>query len=100
MRGSRGSAAGVADVADVRVDQNDVQGNVLAGDGFRHGLFVTLRVTDPAAGRAWLAEAMDGGAITSAMPFGRDKPATTLNIAFTHDGLRSLGVSDEALRSF
>jgi Dyp-type peroxidase family len=85
----------------VRVDQHDLQGNVLAGYGFHHGLFATLRVTDPAAGRDWLAEVIDGDAVTTAVPFAADaKPPTTLNLAFTHDGLRALGVSAEALRSF
>jgi Dyp-type peroxidase family len=87
-------------VGDVAVDQRDLQGNVLAGYGFPHGLFVMLRVTDPAAGRAWLGEVMAGDAVTTAVPFGADKPAATLNIAFTHDGLRALGVSQEALLSF
>jgi Dyp-type peroxidase family len=88
-------------VAAVRVDQHDLQGNVLAGYGFRDGLYVTLRVTDPAAGRDWLAEVMEGDAVTTAVPFGEDaKPPTTLNVAFTHDGLRALGLSHEALRSF
>jgi Dyp-type peroxidase family len=88
-------------MAPVRVDQHDLQGNVLAGYGFRHGLFMALRVTDPAAGREWLAEAIDGDAVTTAVPYPSDaKPPTTLNLAFTHDGLRALGVSAEALRSF
>jgi Dyp-type peroxidase family len=87
-------------VAPVRVDQRDLQGNVLAGYGFDRALFVVLRVTDPDAGRAWLGELMAGDAITTAVPFGDPKPAATLNLAFTHDGLRALGVSEEALRSF
>ena len=85
-------------MADVHVDQHDLQGNILAGYAFNHALFVVLRVTDPAAGREWLAEAVD--LVTTAVPFGESKPASTLNLAFTHDGLRALGVPEEALRSF
>jgi Dyp-type peroxidase family len=85
-------------MADVAVDQRDLQGNILAGYAFDHALFVVLRVTDPAAGREWLAQAVD--LVTTAVPFGESKPTSTLNIAFTHDGLRALGVSEEALRSF
>ena len=85
---------------DVRVDQHALQGNILAGYAFRHALFVTLHVTNPDAGRNWLGEVMDANAITTAVPFGDTKPASTINVAFTHDGLRALGVSHEALRSF
>ena len=85
-------------MADVRVDQRDLQGNILAGYAFDHALFVVMRVTDPAAGRAWLGGLVDR--VTTAVPFGERKPPSTLNLAFTHDGLRALGVSDEMLRSF
>jgi Dyp-type peroxidase family len=86
-------------MAPVRVDQHDLQGNILAGYSFPHALFVVLRVTDPAAGREWVGSMLERG-ITSAVSFGGEKPASTLNLAFTHDGLRALGVPDEALRSF
>lgn len=87
-------------MAKPRVDQRDLQGNILAGYGFPHALFVVLRVTDPPTGRDWLGELVESGRITTAVPFGEPKPEATLNVAFTHDGLRALGVSQEALRSF
>jgi Dyp-type peroxidase family len=87
-------------VAPKRVDQHDLQGNVLAGYAYPHALFVTLRVTDPEMGREWLGEVVPGGGVTTAVPFGELKPEATLNVAFTHDGLRALGVSDDALGSF
>jgi Dyp-type peroxidase family len=85
-------------VARVRIDQRDVQGNVLAGYGFDHGLFLVVRVKEPAGGRAWLRElAAD---VTTAMPFGDPKPRHALNVAITHDGLRALEVPDAVLGSF
>lgn len=85
-------------VADVAVDQRDLQGNILAGYSFDHALFAVLRVSDPRAGREWLAGCVHQ--VTTAVPFGDAKPASTLNVAFTHDGLRALGASAAALRSF
>jgi Dyp-type peroxidase family len=87
-------------VAELRVDQRDLQGNILAGYNYDHALFMVLRVTSPEIGREWLSELVTGGRITTAVPFGDAKPATTTNVAFTHDGLRALGLSEEALRSF
>ena len=86
-----------------RIDQHDLQGNVLAGYGFPHALYAVLRVTDPGAGRDWLAGMLERG-ITTAVSFGgKNEPKgtdCTRNVAFTHDGLRAIGVPDEALRSF
>jgi Dyp-type peroxidase family len=86
--------------AKIRVDQRDLQGNVLAGYNYPHALFVGLRVSDPERGREWLGEVVAGGGVTTAVPFGESPPEATLNIAFTHDGLRALGVSDRVLLSF
>ncbi|HEX8066833.1 MAG TPA: Dyp-type peroxidase [Thermoleophilaceae bacterium] len=83
-----------------KVDQHDLQGNVLAGYGFPHGLFAFLRVRDPAAGRELVAELLAEGRVTTAAPFGPGKPATATNVAFSFDGLRALGVSRDVLESF
>jgi Dyp-type peroxidase family len=80
------------------VDQRDLQGNILAGYGFDQSLFLVFRVTDPAAGRAALGELAEE--VTTAVSFGQRRPPSTLNVAFTHDGLRALGMSDRALASF
>lgn len=81
-----------------RIDQRDLQGNVLAGYNFPHGLFVVVRVVDAGAGRAWLGELV--GDVTTAVPFGDSKPRHTLNVAITHDGLRALGVPETILATF
>jgi Dyp-type peroxidase family len=81
-----------------RVDQHDLQGNILAGYGLDHSLFMVFRIADPAAGRTWLGEL--AGQVTTAVPFGASKPASTLNVAVTHEGLAALGVPDGVLASF
>lgn len=82
----------------MRVDQRDLQGNILAGYGLAHSLFLFFRVTEPAAGRALLGELAEQ--VTTAAPFGDAKPASTVNVALTHDGLRALSVPDRVLGSF
>lgn len=69
------------------LDWDDMQGNILRGYGFEHGSHAVLAVTDPAAGRRWLAELVPE--VTPATPWST-KPATTLNVAFTHRGLAEL----------
>jgi Dyp-type peroxidase family len=86
------------------VEQRDLQGNVLAGYGFDHALFIFLRVTDPGMGRQWLGQLAEGDQITTAVrleeQFDDLETAVTLNLAFTHQGLRSLGTSETVLRGF
>ncbi len=74
------------------VDLADIQG--LLRFGYRHHVescFLLLRVVDPAAARAWLAQVAVADALARDPP-----PATALQIAFSSDGLRALGV-DAAL---
>ena len=80
-----------------RVNQEDLQGNVLCGYGneYRYGLYTFVHVHDAAVARCWLGELT----ITNATRWrkGRDE---TLNVALTFDGLEAAGVSNAALRSF
>jgi Dyp-type peroxidase family len=78
------------------VELHDVQG--LVRFGFKHltdACFLLLHVKDPAAARAWLAQAP----ITSA-----DKadplPKTALQVAFTSEGLRALEVDPDLCQEF
>ncbi len=78
------------------VDLDDVQG--LVRFGYRHlteASFLLLRVKDPAAARAWLAQAPITSAVT-ADPL----PDTALHVAFTSEGLRALEVSSELCSEF
>jgi Dyp-type peroxidase family len=86
-------------VAQAVVEQHDLQGNVLAGYGndFAHALFAFVRISDAAIGRSWLGDL--AGRVTNAVPWD-NKPADTLNIALTADGLRALDVPTAVLDSF
>lgn len=86
------------------VDLRDVQGNILRG--YRMGVVrhIVVRVTNAAAARQFIAEAVSGDAntspqITTAEQWS-DKPASCLNVGITAAGLRALGVQDTTLRTF
>src|SRR5499427_664219 len=79
----------------VPVDFNDIQGLVRFGHGkLTEASFWLLNVRDPSAARSWLASAPVSSAIEL------DGPKTALQVAFTRDGLQSLGVPDEVLTGF
>jgi Dyp-type peroxidase family len=75
-----------------QVDQRDLQGNILCGYGnaFAYGVHLFVRIEDERAGRAWLAELCESA--TTAASWQGFKPLETLNVAFTHRGLKALGV--------
>ena len=78
------------------VDFADIQGLVRFGYGaLTEAAFLLLRIRDASAARAWLASAPISNAV--ALPQSPDK---TLHVAFTCEGLRSLGVADEVLTGF
>ncbi len=89
------------------INLKDVQGNILRGYKSSLVRYVMLEVTDPAAARRFLRIAATGG--------GEDIPAIThenpgtetrnwddpcFNIGLTFEGLRALGVPQQALNSF
>jgi deferrochelatase/peroxidase EfeB len=78
------------------VDLSDVQG--LAAYGYSkltEARFLLLRIRDAAAARAWIAAAP-----VSTAEFRQPAPETSLHIAFTASGLRSLGVPESAMAGF
>jgi deferrochelatase/peroxidase EfeB len=78
------------------VELDDIQG--LVRFGYKHhteASYLLLRVSDRAAARHWLATERVGSAETVEPP-----PETVLQIAFTGDGLRALGVADVIVASF
>lgn len=79
-----------------QVDFKDIQGLVRFGHGHLGGArFILLNIADAAAARAWLAKApITSAATTSKLP------EVALQVAFTHDGLKAIGVSDDILRGF
>lgn len=78
------------------VELNDVQG--LLRFGYKHlteASFLLLRVKDPLAARAWLAQAP----VTSAVK-ADPLPDTALHVALTSEGLRALEVDPDLLAEF
>ena len=76
-------------------DFSDVQG--LLRFGYKHhteSAFALLRVRNHAAARAWLASAPVGTAAKGALP------KTVLQIAFSAEGLRELGVPAQVTQAF
>jgi len=80
----------------VPVDFNDIQGLVRFGHSkLTEASFWLLNLRDPSAARSWLASAPVSSSIELDGP-----PKTALQVAFTRDGLQSLGVPDEVLTGF
>jgi Dyp-type peroxidase family len=76
-----------------RIEQADLQGNVLCGYGndFGVGRYMIVTFEEPAAGRRFLGELAEQ--VTTALPWGdRPKPLHALNAALSYEGLRALGV--------
>jgi Dyp-type peroxidase family len=82
--------------ADLKANLNDVQDNVVAPILMRYGRHVFVKFTDGAKARAWLGAMLDrvnARAVERGTRF-------TVNIGFTHEGLRALGLSQRSLDSF
>ena len=81
------------------VRQDDLQGNILCGYGYKygHGAYLFATADDPATARAWIGA--QAARVTTARPWSMP-PRDTLNLAFTHTGLRRLEVDEAILRLF
>jgi Dyp-type peroxidase family len=80
----------------VTLELDDIQGLLARGYGrLRAARFLLLRIDNPAAARRWLAAV--AGEIT---PGSTDPRDTSVQVAFTHTGLVSLGVGPEVLAMF
>ena len=78
------------------VDFNDIQGLVRFGHGkLTEASFWLLNIRDASAARAWLASAP----VTTANELG-GPPKTALQVAFTCEGLQTLGLPDKILAGF
>jgi deferrochelatase/peroxidase EfeB len=78
------------------VELDDIQGLVrFAYKRLTQACFLLLRVRDPEAARAWLAQAPVTSAVTQ-----RPGPRTAMQIALTSEGLRALGVAGEIIDGF
>lgn len=87
---------------------SDIQGNVLRGYGPGCATYRFYNVGDPEQGRNWLREILkqkndnlnDLKVTTSEFLSNGEKPPFTLNIAYSHLGLSSLGVDKNILATF
>src|SRR6185295_1457025 len=78
------------------LDFDDVQGLVRFAFGKMHrAYFYLVRVKDVGAARGWLLNAH----VTTARELS-PPPSTALQVAFTADGLRELGVTKEVVEAF
>jgi deferrochelatase/peroxidase EfeB len=79
-----------------RVELDDIQG--LARFGFKNhidAVFLLLKIKDPRAARAWLAQVSVASAVTSNPP-----PSTVLQVALTSQGLQALQVEADLIDAF
>jgi len=87
--------------ARVHIDLADIQGDILRAYGNDYDCtsyaFVKIECP-PEQARAWFRGLLEH--VTTAAPWTHGKPLTTLNVAVTADGLKALGVSDDAVATF
>src|SRR5258708_651482 len=81
-----------------KLDLSDIQGYVIRGYRFPFASFAFLEIEDPGKGQELIGSLI--GDVTTGERFDGGKPATTLNIAFSHRGLAALGLPDPTLDSF
>jgi deferrochelatase/peroxidase EfeB len=78
------------------IDYGDIQGLVRFGyNALTEAAFLLLRIVDRDAARSWLAAADVANAAVADAP-----PETAMQIAFTADGLRALGLRDAIIEGF
>ncbi|WP_454626789.1 Dyp-type peroxidase [Bradyrhizobium cenepequi] len=77
----------------------NIQGNILRGyASFPHAQFLFFGIQSADDAKAFIRRLLDTDAVTPAL--WRAKPDATLNIAFTFEGLRALGLPVESLVTF
>ena len=78
------------------IDPKDVQGLVRFGYGrLKEACYLLLRIRDAAAARKWCAQAP-----VSTAEFQQRPPDVALQVAFTFEGLRTLGLPGDVLAGF
>lgn len=79
---------------------DDIQGYLLRAYDLPFAQYDFLHIDDAANAREWLRKVIDSVTSVTAWDPPKGKPAWTFNVAFSHSGLRALGLSPEALASF
>src|SRR4028118_1238046 len=79
------------------LELDDIQGVGVSGYGMPHARFLFLRIHTPEAGRQWIKHII--GRVTTARPWA-EPPRSCVNVGFTHNGLKALGLAQASLDSF
>ncbi|BCM88192.1 multifunctional dye peroxidase DyP2 [Abditibacteriota bacterium] len=86
------------------LDLSDIQGFILRGYNFPLARHLMLQINDASEGKRFVGSLINGNArlpqITSSVEWGAVKPTTCLNIGFTYEGLKALGLPPDSLASF
>ncbi|MGH2841819.1 MAG: Dyp-type peroxidase [Solirubrobacteraceae bacterium] len=83
------------------MDLADIQGDILRayGNDYDCTSYAYVKIDcPPEQARAWFGDLLEH--VTTAEPWTKGKPVTTLNVAVTAHGLAALGVSPEVIGSF
>jgi Dyp-type peroxidase family len=80
------------------IDVSDIQGFALRGYNFPFARYLLLELLDSKAAQRFVGHVVPH--ITTGVKWDGGKPASTVNIAFTHPGLIQLGLPEETLLSF
>ena len=81
-----------------KLNETDIQGFVLRGYNLPVARYLFLRFEDATRARSLIARLLSD--VTTGQRWDGAKPQSTLNIAFTHRGLRHLELPDATLLSF
>lgn len=82
----------------VPLNLQDIQGNILSSYGVGSARYLFYRIDLPDQARQGLAALISR--ITTEMKKESEKPQSMLNVAFTYQGLKALGLSPTSLNSF
>ncbi|MDX1696103.1 MAG: hypothetical protein R3208_20220, partial [Ketobacteraceae bacterium] len=78
------------------IEKKDIQGLIKQGYGYlKHGKYLLLQLQDPGDFQHWLESHID-----SITPASASKPTQAISLAFTCEGLRTLGLPEDSLATF
>jgi Dyp-type peroxidase family len=84
-------------IDNTKIDVSDIQGFALKGYNFPYARYLLLELLDPKAAQNFIGQLLKY--VTTGERWD-EKPATTVNIAFTHKGLVKLELPEPTLLSF
>lgn len=83
------------------LELDDIQGYIIRGySRMMYSRFSLLQVTDPVKAKAWILKISDQITDATHVQMRNQLPDTCLNIAFTCDGLKAIGMHEENAHNF